>query len=220
MSAQILSLLATVVVAHFLALISPGPDFLMIVRSSLRTGKINAIGVAGGIALANGLYIALCIVGVGAVLAASLIAMIVLKLIGGLFLIFIAIQAIRAPRSGYSALLNSSQPEVTNDSRVFWREFSAGFISGIANPKNIIFYLSLFSVVLTSEVGNGIKVALGLWMTALVFIWDTMIVLVLTQDQVRRSFAKTAYYIDKISGALLGLVGFKLLQSALSKATP
>jgi threonine/homoserine/homoserine lactone efflux protein len=217
MSTQVLALLATVVAAHFLALISPGPDFLMIVRSSLRTGKINAIGVAGGIALANGLYIALCIVGVGAVLAASLIAMTVLKVIGGVFLIYIAVQAIRAPRGGYNALLNSSHPEVACGSRVFWREFSAGFISGIANPKNIIFYLSLFSVVLTNDVSNGIKVALGLWMTALVFVWDTMIVLVLTQERVRRSFAKVAFYIDKISGALLGLVGFKLLHSALSK---
>jgi threonine/homoserine/homoserine lactone efflux protein len=82
MSTQILALLATVVAAHFLALISPGPDFLMIVRSSLRTGKVNAIGVAGGIALANGIYIALCIVGVGAVLAASLVTMAVLKVVG------------------------------------------------------------------------------------------------------------------------------------------
>ncbi|MCW2314466.1 LysE family translocator [Rhodoferax antarcticus] len=217
MSTQVLALLATVVAAHFLALISPGPDFLMIVRSSVRAGKFNAIGVAGGIALANGLYIALCIVGVGAVLAASLVAMAVLKVIGGVFLIYIAVQAIRAPRSAYNALLSSSHPEVTSGSRAFWREFAAGFLSGIANPKNIIFYLSLFSVVLTNEVSIGIRVALGLWMTAVVFVWDTMIVMVLYQDRVRRSFAKVAFYIDKISGALLGLVGLKLLHSALSK---
>lgn len=216
MSAQLVALLATVVVAHFLALISPGPDFLMIVRSSLRAGKVNAIGVAGGIALANGLYIALSIVGIGAALAASLVVMVALKVVGGLFLIYVAVQALLAPRSTYTVLIEASQSQEAGQFHPFWREFSAGFISGIANPKNIIFYLSLFSVVLTKEVGIGIKIALGVWMTGLVFVWDTMIVLVLARDRVKRSFSKFAFYIDKISGALLGLVGTKLLHSALS----
>ncbi len=186
MSDQLVALLATAVVAHFLALISPGPDFLMIVRSSLRAGKLNAIGVACGIALANGLYIALCIVGVGAVLAASLVAMVALKVVGGLFLIYIAVQALWAPRSAYAVLLEASQYEQKGNAHPFWREFSAGFISAIANPKNIIFYLSLFSVVLTKDVGIGVKIALGVWMTGLVFVWDSMIVLVLTRDRVKQ----------------------------------
>lgn len=215
MSTEVTALLVTVVAAHFLALVSPGPDFLMIVRSSMRVGKQGAIGVAGGIAVANGLYIALCIVGVGAVLAASLVAMTILKLIGGLFLVYIAIQALRTPRDAYRALLHSSRAEASAGARAFWREFSAGFISGIANPKSVIFYLSLFSVVLTKEVGIGIKIGLGLWMTALVFAWDTMIVLVLTQDRIRRAFARMVFYIDKFTGALLGLVGLKLLHAAL-----
>lgn len=217
MSTQVLALLATVVAAHFLALISPGPDFLMIVRSSLRSGKRNAIGVAGGIAVANGLYIALCIVGVGAVLAASLVAMAVLKVVGGLFLVYIAIQALRARRSDYAALLQPSPQAHAADARQFWREFMAGFVSGIANPKNVIFYLSLFSVVLTPEVGIVLKVALGVWMTTLVFVWDTLIVLVLTQERVKRAFTRLAYSIDKVSGALLGLVGLKLLHGALAR---
>lgn len=217
MSTQVLALLATVVAAHFLALISPGPDFLLIVRSSLRNGKRNAIGVAGGIAVANGLYIALCIVGVGAVLAASLVAMAVLKVVGGLFLVYIAIQALRARRSDYAALLQPGPQGHAAGARQFWREFMAGFVSGIANPKNVIFYLSLFSVVLTPEVGMGLKVALGVWMTTLVFVWDTLIVLVLTQERVKRAFTRLAYSIDKVSGALLGLVGLKLLHGALAR---
>jgi threonine/homoserine/homoserine lactone efflux protein len=114
-------------------------------------------------------------------------------------------------------LLIASSAEVVSGSRIFWREFAAGFLSGIANPKNIIFYLSLFSVVLTNEVSLGIKLALGLWMTTAVFVWDSVIVMVITQDRVKRSFARAAYYVDKVSGALLGLVGLKLLHSALSK---
>lgn len=76
----------TVVVAHFLALISPGPDFLLVVRSAFRNSRRRALGVALGIALANGLYITLCIIGVASMLAHSLWLMTTLKVIGGLFL--------------------------------------------------------------------------------------------------------------------------------------
>ena len=51
---------------HFLALLSPGPDFFLIVRSALVNGRRVATGVCVGIALANGVYIALAIGGVAA----------------------------------------------------------------------------------------------------------------------------------------------------------
>ena len=60
-----LPVITTVVLAHFLALVSPGPDFLLVVRSALRNTRQRALGVACGIALANAIYIGLCIIGVG-----------------------------------------------------------------------------------------------------------------------------------------------------------
>lgn len=53
MDTQTFSIVMTVVAAHFLALISPGPDFLMMVRSALRNSRRRAIGMALGIALAR-----------------------------------------------------------------------------------------------------------------------------------------------------------------------
>ena len=77
---DIISIISTVVIAHFLALISPGPDFLLVVRSALRNSRRRAIGVALGISLANGIYIVLCIIGVGAAIAHSLWLMMTLKI--------------------------------------------------------------------------------------------------------------------------------------------
>ena len=51
------SMIMTVIVAHLLALISPGPDFLLVVRSAIRNTRRKALGVALGIAFANGFYI-------------------------------------------------------------------------------------------------------------------------------------------------------------------
>ena len=54
-------------------------------------------------------------------------------------------------------------------------------------------------------------------MTLLVFAWDTMIIFVLSQQRVRNTFGKMAYYIDKVAGALLGFMGYKLLESAIKE---
>jgi threonine/homoserine/homoserine lactone efflux protein len=217
MSFGLVSIMVTVVVAHLLALISPGPDFLMIVRSSLRNQKGNAIGVALGIALANGIYITLCIVGIGSILAASLVLMTILKVVGGAFLLYIAFHALRSRKRDYAQLVSADQDTLPSGHRGFQRELAAGFLSGLSNPKNIIFYLSLFSVVLTNEVGLAFRVGLGVWMTTAVFLWDSFIVVVLTQERVRRVFVKMAFYVDKVAGTLLGLIGVKLIETAFVK---
>jgi threonine/homoserine/homoserine lactone efflux protein len=90
-------------------------------------------------------------------------------------------------------------------------------MSGILNPKNLLFYLSLFTVVLTPEVGLAFKLGLGIWMTAIVFLWDLSIIFLLSTPKVRSKFTKLAYYIDKITGAILGLIGFAIVKSALTK---
>ena len=210
-------IIATVVAAHFLALISPGPDFLLVIRSALRNNRRHAVGVALGIALANGIYIVLCMIGVGAAIAHSMWLMFLLKIIGGVFLLYVAYGALRAKRSDYAFITQTPQNAQQKATPSFWAEFFLGIASGLSNPKNIVFYLSLFSVVLTPQISMGLTVALGVWMVLLVFVWDTMIIFVLSQHKVRRAFGKAAFYVDKTAGILLGLMGGKLLHSAVKE---
>ncbi len=203
----------TVVSAHLLALLSPGPDFLLVVKSGIRNKKSNAIGIALGIASANAVYIILCIIGVGEILSRSILLMKILKICGGLFLTYVAIMAIKAKREDYHFINN---PVAMEKNRVsFLKEYMTGFLSGITNPKNLIFYLSLFSLVLNASISLSVKIGLGVWMTFLVFIWDAFIILVLSKDVIKRFFAKIAYYIDKVAGTILGLIGIKLIQTTL-----
>jgi len=215
MDVDLLGIFVTVAIAHFLALLSPGPDFVLVVKSAIRNEGKNAIGVALGIASANAVYIGLCLIGVGSILAASVPVMITLKIIGGLFLIYLAVQALRARKSSYSNLDIVEPESITNSS--FLKEFLTGFMSGVLNPKNLLFYLSLFTVVLTPEIGFAFKLGLGIWMTTIVFLWDLSIIFLLSTRTIRSKFTKAAYYIDKVTGALLGLIGFAIVKSALVK---
>lgn len=217
MDVGLLGVFVTVAIAHFLALLSPGPDFVLVVKSAIKNEGKNAIGVALGVASANAVYIGLCLVGVGSILAASIPVMITLKIIGGLFLIYLAVQALRARKSSYNNLDIAGSENSSSTKSTFLSEFFTGFMSGILNPKNLLFYLSLFAVVLTPEIGFYFKLGLGIWMASIVFLWDLSIIFLLSTRTMRRKFTKAAYYIDKVTGALLGLIGFAIVKSALVK---
>lgn len=101
--------------------------------------------------------------------------MIALKVAGGLFLIYLAMMALRAKKNDYKDLA-FSDIQINQSKTTFANEFITGFMSGILNPKNLLFYLSLFTAVLTKDVNLGFKLGLGIWMTLVVFLWDLCVI--------------------------------------------
>jgi len=138
------------------------------------------------------------------------------RIAGGLFLLWLGIMALRARKSDYAFLMQAAAAAPLQNSSGFWREFAVGFASGILNPKNLLFYLSLFSLVLTPDVALSFKLGLGLWMVWVVFLWDALIVLLLSQGVVRQWFNRSVFYIDKCTGVILGAIGVKIVHGAVS----
>lgn len=213
MESGLIAIFITVAAAHFLALLSPGPDFVLLTKSALQNRKSTALGIAAGITMANALYIFLCLIGVGALIAKSIFLITAMKLAGGLFLIYLAYSALKAKKSDYKDLSESKGNHAARTS--FLSELATGFMSGILNPKNPLFYLSLFTLVLNNDVSLNFKIFLGVWMTVIVFIWDTFIILVLSQYRVKSIFNRIAFYIDKLTGFLLGAFGLRLVYSSI-----
>ncbi len=214
MHSNLTSIFFTVVIAHFLALLSPGPDFILVIKSGVNNKKQHAIGIAIGIAIANAFYITLCLIGVGSILASSIIIMTTLKIAGGMFLTYLGVKTIMAKKADYAFLNDSINSKVNSNSSIY-KEFITGFSSSILNPKLPLFYLSLFTLVLNNEVGLWFKILLGIWMSLLVFIWDSFIIFILSRKNVRAVFNKISYYTDKITGTILGLIGLKIITSAV-----
>lgn len=217
MELSLISIFITVAIAHFLALLSPGPDFILVVKSAFKGNRKNAVGVALGIATANAVYIGLCLIGVGAILSTSVSLMIALKFIGGLFLMYIAFNALKAPQNAYQNKPATSANSTKFSSISFLKEFITGFLSGILNPKNLLFYLSLFTIALTPDISLQFKILLGTWMTAIVFLWNVTIIYFLSKNNVRNKFTKMAFYVDKVTGFILIAIGFSIIKSVWAK---
>jgi len=121
----------------------PGPVALLCMHHGLRHGRRRALATVVGGALASLALMALSSLGLGAILATSETAFVVLKAFGAAYLIYLGVQAWRAPAEPMSApLAISGAPTASIRSKR--RLFAKGFTVGISNPKDLLFFGALF----------------------------------------------------------------------------
>lgn len=198
--------------AHFLSLLSPGPDFFLIARTSLSSGGRVASGVCVGIALANGVFIVAAFAGVSALRPGSA-PYIAMQLAGGAYLLYLGTLFIRhAGRSRLAAPTAGSHRLQAHPSHIAWgRAAGMGFLSGILNPKNALFYASLAALLTGSQTGTGWKVVYGVWMFSAVLLWDLAVALAIGHRAVLRRFERSLPWLERGSGAVLILLGCLVL---------
>lgn len=185
--------------AHFLALLSPGPDFFLIVRTALLYGWRRAAGVCMGVALANGLFIALAWTGVAAVRPGST-AYAALQWGGCGYLAWLGWCLLRSP--GTPIALDGAPPAAAAAPAPGWaRALRMGLASGLLNPKNALFYASLFTML--AGVPRGVQALYGAWMVSAVLGWDLLVAATAGHPAVVRRFAQRLRWIERGTGAVL-----------------
>ena len=191
-----------IAVAHFVALLSPGPDFFLILQTALAMRLKYAISVCAGIATANGLYISIAVLGLESVRHMQPL-MLTLQYMGSAYLIYIGIMLLKArsrKKSGQQAVSTLRKESITH-------QFCIGFMSALLNPKNIIFYLSLFTAMVSVKTPTATRALYGLWMVGIVFGWDVGVASVLGNDRTKAVFNRFLFGVEKFSGAMLTLFG-------------
>lgn len=205
-----MSLFLLVAGTHFAALLSPGPDFFLLIRTALRHGRRQADGCACGIALAN-LASMLLVLGALALLpeAGSTFTRL-LQLLGGGYFLRLGATAVLARRE-------LSLPE--GDAQASGRALAGllqGLLASSLNPKLPLFYAGLFGVLRDAATPAwGLALAM-LWMGAVVLLWDLALVRLLYRPRWRNGLRHRVRTLDRLCGALLALLGSALLGGALA----
>ena len=193
-----------VALAHFLALLSPGPDFFLVARTSISAGWRVASGACLGIALANGLFIAMAFAGL-AILREGSVLFISLQLAGAGYLLYIGLLFLR--HAGSSELTAvAAQGSISS----WWRGLGMGFVSGVLNPKNALFYASLAGMVASSSAGW--KWLYSAWMFSIVLLWDLLAAAAIGNKRLLRRFVRALPWLERACGVMLmGLAGALLI---------
>lgn len=200
---------AMVAGAHALALLSPGPDFFLVVRSALVHGPRRASGVCLGIALGNGVFIGLALAGFAAMRDHPLLFA-ALQWAGCAYLAWLGWRLLRT--SGTVAIPAAAD----GGAPAPWlTQLAGGFLSAVLNPKNGLFYASLFSVLAASRTPPAVQLAYGAWMFAVVLGWDLLVAHGIGHPAVAARFGRSVRWVERITGAVLWLLAFAIAWHAL-----
>jgi threonine/homoserine/homoserine lactone efflux protein len=196
--------------AHFLALLSPGQDFILLLRNSTASGFKAGLQTTCGITLANGLWIIFALCFVNQIHSWSLLLQI-MRWVGSLLLIYIGYLFFKNSLSNNSLDLLSANNDNPFQLRRIHSSFGLGLFSGLSNPKNGLFYVGLFSLGSTANASKITLFLYGLWMISVGFLWDALIVIFLTRTKPRTFIIQRQYLIERISGILLACIGVWML---------
>lgn len=190
--------IASILLVYFLAVSSPGADFVVVCRNSLaysaKTGMFTALGIAAG----NVVHIVYSLAGLALIISKTPVLLNGIKFLGAGYFLYIGIQAL------FSEKVQVDFSNKKNDTLLKpAAALRMGFLTTMLNPKATIFFLSLFSTRIPFEWNISIKILIAAIMVFITFSWFTFLALFLNQKIVRRFFEKRQNAINKILGIVL-----------------
>ena len=195
-----MSLLLTICALHFVAQLSPGPDIILIAKSSASTTRRNTIQIFAGISLGIVLWVVLTLLGFTVLVEQFPWIQQVLMLIGGLFL---AKMGWAMLSGGLRSLKQSSALEdVQAQSSAQKNYFLLGLFTNLSNPKTLIYFSSVFSLALSSSASDYLKAQLAVIIPLQTFLTFVLLMLLLSQPKIKAVYQRSGSYIDILSGAL------------------
>ncbi len=200
----------TVALVHLLAVASPGPDFAIVLRESVSNGRHAGIWTALGVGSGILLHVGYCLLGIGLIVSQSIVLFNLLKWLAAAYLIYIGIRALQArpadPASAELAPLATRSPRAA---------FVRGFVTNGLNPKATLFFLSLFTLVISPQTPLLVQAGYGLYLALATALWFCAVALLFSQARVRRGFVRLGHWFDRLMGAVLVGLGIKVAFSEL-----
>jgi threonine/homoserine/homoserine lactone efflux protein len=161
-----------------------------------------------GIALGLSIHIVYSAAGLAAVIAHSAQWMTAIKLVGGCYLLWLGYRGLR---SGAVAPLAATTPPLPASA---WRQVGGGFLCNAFNPKAPIYFLALFTVVLSPGLPLPTLVAYGAWIMVLQWLWFSLVALVFAHPRVRDRLLAARRWIDRAFGVAMIALGIRVLVTA------
>ena len=157
-----------VAVAHFLAVISPGPDFFIISRQSLLYGRKAAIYKSFGITFGILIHVSYCVLGFDFILNNELVFA-AIKIFCSIYLFYLGTLSILSYKKNTKNINNDNEFALNISN---FSSFKIGFLTNLLNLKATLFFLSIFSFINSSgEASFLVQVFYGCWMVLVTGFW-------------------------------------------------
>lgn len=196
---------------HLLAAASPGPDFVMVTQQTLTHGKRTGLLCSLGITLGLSVHILYSALGLAAVIAHSTKVLWVIKCLGGSYLIFLGIKGLKS-KPAVDSMDSNCVPGKKSDGKII----GMGFLCNVLNPKASIYFVSLFTVVLSPGMPVNQVVVYGVWIMLIQLFWFSFVVFVLSRPAINGRFKRIGHWIDRTLGGVMIMFGLKVLTTRIN----
>ncbi len=186
--------------AHFLALLSPGQDFFLIVSHAIRHRLKGSRHICTGIALGNAVYIGVAILGWSGIRDNPVIFSAV-EALGAGYLLWVGCLLLRSKKN------NQIPEEETGEMPSIPKQLLLGINSALLNPKNALFYMSLMTVILGNKTSLLQQVVCGVWMVCVVLVWDLWLAAMIGHPRVQCGLKQSIHLIERGAGVVLIGIG-------------
>ncbi len=194
-----------VAVTMFFALLSPGPDFALVLKQSISYGKKTSIFTSIGLGFGVMVHVVYCILGIGFIVSKSIVLFNIIKFLGAFYLIYIGYKSLKSKGFKIDSAYEKSQETMSVKNA-----FLMGFLCNILNPKAALFFVSLFTVVIDVYTPLYMQIIYGAFAVCSIIVWFGTLSLILSQNKVRGFFNRFGIYFDRLIGVVLISLGLKI----------
>lgn len=196
--------------AHLVAVASPGPDFAIVMKHAISHGKRIALITSAGIGAAIFIHVAYALLGIGLIINSTAWLYDALIVTASGFLLYIGLSAIKSkPMAEQSSELSQYQ-SITQK-----KAFYLGFLTNGLNPKATLFFLSLFTVIVSADTPTIVKSAYGVYLALATTVWFCVLSFFLSRKTVRNFFSSKGYLFDRTMGGVLILLALNIFYSEI-----
>lgn len=200
-----LTLIGTVVVIHLLAVISPGPDFIMCVRNSLAYSRKIGIWTAIGFGIGIAGHIFYSLAGLALLISKSILLFNSIKFLGAGYLIYIGFRSLVSKSSKIKIDELQKKENISSLAAI-----KIGFLTNILNPKATLLFLSLFTLVISPNTPVPVMGVVSIIMIINTILWFSFVAIFITQNKIRLIFEKYQNIFSKTLGGLLIALGIRV----------
>ena len=185
---------------------SPGPSMALIIRNSIKYGRISGILFSLGHAIGIGIYATVSVLGLQFILINNLFLFNAIQFCGSVFLLILGILFLR--NTAHNLSLKNEQKNVNS--------FMQGFAISILNPKILIWFAAIFSQFIEISSTNFVKLAMVLIASSIDGLWYIILTIVVTGFGLKQFLEHNTNIIQKISGVILISISIIILYKTLS----
>ena len=197
--------------AFLLSILSPGPNVLAILGTSMSAGRRSGLGLAAGVAAGSCCWALLTVAGLSALLASDAAALTIIKVVGGLYLLWLAYKSFRAAASAHDIATTT----LSGGRRSPLGYLLRGFAIQMTNPKAALAWIAIISL--------GLQPGAPLWVAFVIVAGTSLLSLLIhclyalafSTSAMLRLYGRARRGIQAALGAFFGFAGIKLLSSRL-----